>query len=65
MGFELDMPGRVVVGGGCRDCVGVEAAGLGFSRVLVVCDEFGVESGWATEMEESLGGAGVSAVAGH
>ena len=43
MSYELDMPGRAIVGADSRLRVGEESVGLGWSRVLLVTDGFHVK----------------------
>ncbi|MFH1718413.1 MAG: iron-containing alcohol dehydrogenase [Planctomycetota bacterium] len=54
MCYELNIPSRVLVGADARTRVGQEARGLGWSRVLVVCDPFHEKSGRTSEIARLL-----------
>jgi alcohol dehydrogenase class IV len=59
--FQLLVPSPVSVGGGVSESLGEHARRLGLTRVLVVTDEYLLESGPVGGLVEVLEGAGVSA----
>lgn len=54
MNYELDMPGRSIIAADSRLCVGQEVRRLGWSRVLLVSDEFHKAAGRVEEMGRLL-----------
>ena len=60
MHYELDMPARSIIAADARLCVGREVRRLGWSRVLLVSDEFHEAAGRVEEMSRLLENARIS-----